>query len=408
VGPIYGWRPGWAEPKQISQGLKAYNCGAHFSADLAICLENLTPMDPLQLDVTAGPLGAAKTIARVTATRPGTMSSQFSVTLTRAGDYVIYSTGGLLREQVENLYVVKASDLAGAAPVMPMKVADNISRWRLSVDNKQIYYLRGYNYSTEGDPSGNLMVADFPSMANERMLAPKVGLFQVLFDGTENNRGVGFFDNVVINKGTYKIMRDIAMPAATATVASDVSSISLSRDLRYVYFTKEFDQGLTDAWVGNANGGTPCLLTNSVQSALFGTPFTIDSSMVFWADLIDRTDGVGEFWYAPVEGCGVASNKKKFADRGDYWFPYRSDGMIFSDDGVGETFTGSATLKYAPLTGRTSVGMHTVVQTQIGRPFGIMPNYEGILYSISGNAQEGLYVYGMIPFVSPRDGGAGN
>lgn len=422
VGPIFAWRVGWPEARQLSQGNRAYTCGAHFSAEMALCIEDLSDTAPLQFNLTAGPLTSTanptgsglKTLARITPTRPGTQSSQWSVTFTRTGDYVLYSTGGTMREQVENLYLVKTSDITPTATMIPsMKVADNISRWRLSVDGKQIYYLKAYNYSTEGDPAGNLMAADFPTLANEKMLMPKVGLFQVLFDGTENNRGLGMFENVVVNKGNYKIMRDINMPTMVSTVATGVSSIAISRDLQYVYFSKEFDQGLSDAYVGRADGtGTPCTLTTSIQAALFGSPFTFNSSMVMWVDLVDRADGVGEGWYAPVAGCGTAANKKKFTDRVDYWFFYRDQGLIYSDDGQGIGVGGTATLKLAPLTGGgTAVGMFTGVQQQMSRLFAITPNFEAVIFSISGSANaasDGLYLYSMIPFVGARDGGAGN
>jgi hypothetical protein len=400
VGPIYAWRPGWPEPRQLSQGTRAYTCGAHFGAELALCIEDLTDVAPLQFNLTAGPLGGLKTMARITPTRPGTQSSQWSVTLTRAGDHVVFSTGGPAREQTEALYVVRTADIAGAATITPTKVADNISRWRLSVDGKQIFYLRNYNYSTEGDPSGNLMVADFPSLMNERMLAAKVGLFQVLSDGTETNRGLGMFQDVVINKGNYRIMRDVAMPAALATVATGVSSITLSRNLDYAWFSKEIDVnvGLTDAWIARTDGtGTPCQLTSSIQGALFGSPFTPNSRMVLWVDRVDTTDGVGEGWYSPVEGCGAAS-RKKFADRIDYWFADGNEWLVYSDGGVFQT----SDLKVAPTPGGNTIGAPTVVQQSISRLFGIVPGFQALLFSISGSAgSDGLYAI-------PRSAFAGN
>lgn len=403
VGPIYAWRPGWPEPRQLSQGTRALTCGAHFGAELAICIEDLTDVAPLQFTLTAGPLGGLKTIARIVPTRPGTMSSQWSVAMSRSGEYLIYSTGGTLREQLESLYVVRTADIATATIVTPTKVADNISRWRLSVDGRQIFYLRGYNYSAEGDPSGNMMVADFPALTNERMLAAKVGLFQVLFDGTETNRGLGFFQDVVINRGTYKIMRDIAAPAATSTVATGVSSISISRNLDYVFFSREFDLGLSDAWVARADGtGSPCQLTASLEAAAFGTTFTLDSRLVFWADRVDRTTGVGEGWHSPVEGCGNPSARKKFAERIDFWFADRGEWLVYADNGDGVT----SDLKVASLAGGTGVGAAALVQERISRLFGILPGFEALLFSITGGAgSDGLYAYRRTAFGGVRDGG---
>ena len=383
VGPIFAWRPGWPEARQLSRGQRALTCSAHASAELAWCIEDLTETGPLRFDLTAGPLGGLKTIARIVPTRPGTMSSQWGVTFTRSGDYLVYSTGGTTPDEVESLYLVRTADLATAATVTPTKVADDLSRWRLSVDGRQIHHLRRYNYSTGGDPAGDLMVADFPALTGERLLATRVALFQVLSDGSEVNRGLAYVQDVVGNQGTYKIMRDIARPAATSTVAAGASSITLSPDLEHVFYATRGDRNVSDRWVGRADGaGAPCRLVaaSNVQLVSPGPVFSPDSRLVFWADSAERDGAAFEGWYSPVEGCGPSSGRK-FADRIATWLFDGGDRIFYAENHAATMVD----LKVAPLGGGAGVGAF-IRQARIGRRFAILPGFEVIVFTIAGAA----------------------
>src|SRR4051812_5459561 len=86
AGPIFAWRPGWDAPKQISAGNAAYSCSAHFTAEVVVCIENLSTAMPLQFDLTGGKLaGPIKTIKHIIASKAGTTSSQWRASLTRDG-----------------------------------------------------------------------------------------------------------------------------------------------------------------------------------------------------------------------------------------------------------------------------------------------------------------------------------
>jgi hypothetical protein len=313
---------------------------------------------------------------------------------------VAFSTGGLTAMDRETFYTAKFD-----APDVVTMVKPGVSRWSISADGTKVYYLAGYNYDTMGAPAGTMTMMDFPSGLNEKTLAPAVGAIQVLADG-EVDKGIGFFDSVIAGKATYKIMKDRNVPTTTTTVITNIAGVlALTRDLKYLYFYKEFDMdngSTTDGYIVKTDGLTPpCTLTSTLESDQFGAPFTRNGNLVFWADNIDQIDGVGEGWVATPEGC---AGRKKFSDKMDFWFLHGDDGMVYSDEGVLDY----SALKFMTFPGGTSVGSPTVVQTQVSRIYAILPNFNGIIFTIVNSSAEkdGLYSYAKIPFKGPvTDGG---
>jgi hypothetical protein len=413
-GPIFAWRPGWTAAKQISTNA-GFNCSASPTSEVYICVENLSPdmVDPFQFDLTAGKLSAPgpmitpTVVGRITPQRAGTTSSQWRVSITRAGDYVVWSTGGTTTADTETLYALKYDDL-GTAAAKTVKVLSGVSRWSLSADNTKVFFFRNYNYPAAGvDPAGNLAMADFPSGMNEVALAPTVAAFQVLVTGTGTDGGIGFFDTVKSGTATYKIIKDRAKPTEITTVVSAIPGIlALSRDLKYLYYYKQFDpdNGTTDGYIAKTDGtGSSCTLTTSTASDQYGTAFTPNGQQVFWVDNIDFAEGVGEAWVANPEGC---TGKKKWADQMDFWFLHGDEGMVFSDSAGGEI----SKLKYVNFPNGNSIGNPTLIQDQIARIYAISSDESMVLYNIAGStaAQDGLFVY-KTPFApggNGADGGA--
>jgi hypothetical protein len=420
-GPIYAWRAGWPQGKKIS-GDHGFNCSASPTSDVYICVENLSPVDmePFQFDLTAGTIsGAAPTkIARITPQRPGTTSSQWRVAITRTGDYVVWSTGGATAAETETLYAIKAADISGGE-AKKATLGAGISRWALSADGAKVYYFRQYNYPAAGvDPSGTLAMADFPTGANEVILAEKVAALQALSLGVGMDGGIGFFDTVKAGTATYKIIRDRTKPTAITTVVANIPGIiGLSRDLTNLYFYKQFDQdiGTTDGYIVKTDGsGVTCTLTTSTASDQYGTPFTPNGQLVMWVDNIDINEGVGEAWVANPNGC---TNKRKWADKMDFWFLHGNDGAVFSDSAGGE----ASELKYVTFPGGNSIGTPVTIQKQIARIFGVLVDQSVVLYNIAGvkaGEPDGLYAFktvfsgtgttdGGVPPAPTPDGSAG-
>jgi hypothetical protein len=392
TGPIFAWRPGWDAPKQISLGKTAYSCSAHFTAETFVCIENLSTTMPLTFDLTGGQLSTgAKTIKKIFPFVAGSQSSQWRAALTRDGSMIAFSTGGALATDRETLYTAKL-----AAPDMVTMVKPGVSRWSVSADGTKIYYLAGYNYNTMGAPAGTMTMADFPSGLNEKTLAPMVGAIQVLGDGMVD-KGIGFFDNVVAGKANYKIMKDRNNPAGIVTVITNISGVlALTRDMTLLYFYKDFDQdtGLTDGWIVKTDGtATPCALTTTLASDQFGASFTQNGSMVLWADNIDAIDGVGEGWVANPAGC---TDRRKWSDKVDFWFPRNNDGMVYSDQGVLDY----STLKAMTFPGGNTLGTPVPIQGQVNRIYAVLPDFKGLLFTVvnSPASTDGIYLYSKLPF----------
>jgi hypothetical protein len=406
TGPIFAWRPGMEAPKQISLTKTAYSCSAHFTAESYVCIENLSTMDPLVFDLTAGKLSTtAKMVKHIVPFRAGTQTSQWRAALNRSGDTLIFSTGGLTTTSAdrETIYLSKFD-----APDVVTTLRAGASRWTLSADGTKIYFLANYNYDPMA-PAGALTMADYPSGANEKTLVPAVAALQVLADG-EVDKGIGFFDTIVNGKATYKIMKDRNVPAMVTTVVTNIGGIiALTRDLKYLYYYKDFNQdngSTTDGHIALTDGSmTSCPLTMSLDSDQFGSPFNRSGTQVFWTDNVDQIDGVGEGWVGSTAGC---ANKHKYSDKMDFWFIKGDDGMVYSDEGVADY----SALKYALFNGGTTlVGEPHAIQKQVNRIYAILPNFEALIFNIvnSAEANDGLYMYSMVPFAgASTDGGVGN
>lgn len=409
-GPVYAWRPGWQKPRKIT-GQNGILCTGHGRAEVAWCIDNISPdtVMPTQFDITAGPLSDSDMtvlpkIARITPTRSND-ARQWRATFNRSGDYFAYSTGGAVIAEKEALYVLKTAD--AGKPDMYTKIGDDISRWLISNNSQRIYYYKKYNYDVDGSPAGNLTVADLPLGNNERTLVGKVGAFLLLNDGTDADLGLGIFQNVVVGKGDLKFMKDITKPDQLVTVATNIAGATLSRDLRFTMFAKDFDDttGTSDAFIAKNDGSGQCTLTTALTTdSSFGAPFNPGSGLAFWADKVDSDLGLGEGWLASPDNCG---GKKKFATNVDFWFTVGDQGLIYTDEGDGDV----ANLKYATTPGGKEWVTSNIVrvQDQIGRIFALtLPNYDTAVFTIGngGSDRVGIYAYSAFALGTPADAGA--
>jgi hypothetical protein len=389
-GPIYAWRPEWTAPRRIG-GMASFTCFAHETAVAAACIENLSTTSPLELDVTGGPLTApASTLGRVVITRPGTNSDQWSLAFSDAGDYIVWSTGGKTLAEVETLYAIKTDEAAMPARKVTFGPA---SRWSVSADGKKVFFLRDFNYN-EIAPTGTLMSASFPAGGGEVMLAPSVGAYVPL-----NGTSIGIYQNVAALKGTFKLIRDIARPQELVTLGTDFTSVEFSSDLRFVAFatTVNNQTGSSDNLVVKSDGTGRCALNAAIDNQFFGRAFVGDANLIVWAQAIGA-DVTGEGWVANPDGC---ADKRKFADKIDFWFNVRKDGLIYSDG-----FSGNlSTLKFVKLTGGTwpASTMPTTIAPNVLPVYGIVGEArDHVVYNIlDGTPQQGLYLAGPLGFGKP-------
>jgi hypothetical protein len=416
-GPVFVWKPGWTAGKQIASN-KGVLCSGHGRADVAVCIENITDenVEPVEWDLHAGPIdgGPLPKVARITPLRAANNATQWRSGFTADGKWFAYSTGGrtTMPRDREALHVMRTEDIASADK--RVTVGSGISRWTISPDTKRWFYLRNYNYNTEGEPRGDLYMANFPDGANETLLVGRVGAYSLLVDADDKERGIIYLDNVRASRGAFKILRDIAKfedPNATVEIVKMIGSVPiLSTDFKWGFYAREFDEdtGLSDAWIARLDDQPRvCALTMGLEASIFGAPFNRSAGLTFWADNIDLDTDSGEGWAASPDGC---SNKRQFSNAVDFWFVYRDEGMVLSDDSDGDVVT-LRVLKFANDGKQLASNRGMELQKTVDRIYSVLPSFEGTIFSISVSSddkQNGLY-YMKLPFEAapaPADAGA--
>jgi hypothetical protein len=413
-GTALAWQPGWPAAKPISAN-NATLCSGHSRANVAWCIVNVTGLDEGQTltwdehvgDINNGPMPK---ISTVYPTHPQTQASQADSLFTVMGDYYAWSTppngGSATSAPPESLWYIKTADIKPGVAPAGIKVADGISNFTVNYDNTKYFYMRQYNYNTDGSPSGTLYMADFPAGTNEVMLASAnipsgntkgVGAYRMLIDQDGAGKGIGFLTDVVLGKGNYKILKDpadLVSPTAVINVINGSLGLPLpSGNLIHSYYaTTQADMiATTDSNVTKNDGTVGCSLQSQPTSALFGFPFTKSAALAFWMDNYDQATDSGQGWMASAANC---QGKRMFTSNVDYWFVNGDDALLYSDEGDGQT----AALKYAPITNLSTVGTGQPIQRQINRTFWILPNYEGVIYGITSTsaAANGIY-YAKLP-----------
>ncbi|MDX2023512.1 MAG: hypothetical protein SF187_24965 [Deltaproteobacteria bacterium] len=410
-GPIYAWRPSWSEPRQISTK-KGITCAGHFAGQVAMCLDNIEPDEtkPLEFDLLAGRLDDAQAqglprLDRIRPTRSNDVS-RWRGAFSRDGSQFCYSTGRTPTDS-ENLWCFLTSSLPANAVATGTRASapliTDAARWAFSRDTQKLYYLSGYNYSDQGRPSGVLKLADYPSGQNVTTIGYNIGAFLILSDGSNTDRGVGLFTDVVENRGSFRLLRDRSAPDDYVTIANGVSTASLSGDLRYTYFSQNTNErtGLGDAYVAQNATATKtspasrCTLQSGATTDLYGRPFLEHAGLVFWAEDVDPNLLVGKGMVANPENC---TSKVKYAKDLDFWFTVGDRGLIWSDD----TDTDTVSIRYAPIAdGKTWPGASGTVllQKQASRIYSMtLPTNDLLLLQAQGASKDNVIYLAKLPF----------
>jgi hypothetical protein len=412
-GEIFAWKPGWDAGKAIASK-NGVLCSGHGRASVAVCIENITPdgVEPVEFDLHAGPIGDGplKKIARIVPLRSQNGASQWRSGFTGDGKWFAYSTGGKTARDVETLYVMRTEDIGQADKVIT--VGRGLSRWGLSADGKRWFYLKNFNYDTEGAPKGNLYMANFPDGTDqEALISDKVGAFQILVDADEKDRGVVFLHDVKASRGTFKFVWDVTKPEDPMSQVEVVKSIAsvpiMSPDLGKSFYAKDFDEdtGLSDAWITPNQTPKPCALTTGTEASIFGSPFSRSGSLAFWADRIDLDTDSGEGWVAQADGCAM---KRKFSDGIDFWFIYGDQGMVYTDGSDGDLVS-LRVLKFTADGKGLEATRGTELQKAVERIYAVLPNFEATVFAIAASnddKQNGLYAL-KLPFDPPTAVDAG-
>ncbi len=423
-GYVYGWRPGWTQPRRLTDKAGVL-CAGHPRAPVALCLGNVEEDEtqPFEFDLFAGTLSdsADSALPFIDRIHPDTGGAEpvtkWRGSFNRAGDTFVYSTGRTDKDR-ENLWAIPAAqlkpgfqfDARGTTPLLT-----NAARFSVSRDGKKIFYLENFVYSSTGDPTGVLKMADFPSAANPTVVSDKVGNYIVL--GKANvDAGLGLFYDLAGGKGTLRLLANPAAPGDYKTIASNIGSALVTTDQKYTAFSREIDDmtGLGDLSIADntratKDGAAPaCVLQARLRTEFFGTPFLESNGLVFWADDVDTQSLVGKGMVANPANC---SGKQQFATDLDYWFTVGDRGIVFTDS----TDIDIATIRMAEIKNNVLVvppGGLPPIQAGANRFYNMMlPEYGTLLYELSNTGKpeiEGLYTYklpfALTPTVNP-DGG---
>lgn len=428
-GPIYAWRPGWPEARQLIS--RAFTCSAHSSKDVAVCLGPLQGTEPdaetIEFDLHAGKLPTAANtslpkVAHIFPLRNLDGPSQWQSGFTRDGSKFLYSTGpkrvANAGTDVEKLYIVNTDDLADGVFVnddpkcsVCTELGANVHNWRISADGTKLFYLDAYNFSVDGDPCGNLKMADFPTFANPTTLVAGncqdttfanrgVGAYLVLTaDNGATDRGLGVFTKVGQGRGTFEIMADRTAPGTRTKVVDGIGSAAVSPDLRYTLYSTEFneDEGTANFSIAKNDGSGKCTLTAQPRSQLYGSPFTNPAGLVFWADNVDVTVGVGDMWRADPATCA----KTKITEGVFFWYVMGDKIVVWNDDTDStDAQNPIATLRYQFLNGGawpSSPAKGNELQQQASLVFSLLlPGFHSVVYQMATLTHEdvdGLYLF---------------
>jgi hypothetical protein len=421
-GFVYGWRPGWAQPRRLTDRA-GFRCSGHPRAPVALCLGNLEEDEtkPFEFDLFAGTLSdsADSALPFIDRIHPDTGGAEpvtkWRAAFNRSGDTFVYSTGRTDKDR-ENLWAIPSVQLKpgfqfNARATTPLLT--NAARFTVSRDGKKIYYLENFVYSSTGDPTGILKMADFPSAANPTVISDKIGAYLLL--GKANvDAGVGLFYDVAVGKGTLRLLPNPAVPGDYKTIVSNIGSALVTADQKYTAFSRSIDEdtGLGDLSIVDNSKATKeeknniaCVLQSRLRTDFYGTPFLESNGLVFWTDDVDSQLQVGKGMYARPDCTG----KDSFATDVDFWFTVGDRGIIFSDS----TDIDIATIRFSAIANNTlQAGGPKEVQVGANRVYNMMlPEYGHLLYELSNTGKpeiEGLYTY-KLPFAltptPPSDAG---
>jgi len=412
-GPVYAWRPGWAQGRQISSG-KGWSCGGHGRTDVVICIDtyDATLAPSVTWNVIAGklvdmpfPASQLPVVDKINASN--TMSvAKYRHGFSRNGDYFMWSTG-LNTTDKEQFWYWKLAD--GPVATAKKKVAGDMghgldfARWSVSYDQKRFYYYRGFNYDNTGAPRAQLWTANFPDITSPKMLAASVGGYALPFDGTETDKGIFYLQDVAMYAGNAFYIKNPtdAMPTPTLIENMVKNAGPFARDLNTVAYQKVRDTtvggtGLGDKYlkklVGTPMGQCP-KVSDSTQTG--GLSFLHGGGIMLWADQVDVTIGIGQGFYTTTADC----MSTKFADGIDSWYVVGNQGFIFTDGSDGTTMN----LKYVEVTNGNQWGTIKTIQGGIGVVFSTFtPEYNTVIYTIDSGTEgvDGIYIDATLPFTA--------
>jgi hypothetical protein len=392
-GPVWAWRPGWAEPRVISSD-KGLFCFGHARAAVAYCVENVVQGPPIQFDLRAGTLVDAPQSQLpliASGVRPWNGNeiawhaefspdgTQFAISVQEP------STEG------EVLHVGPTAELGKKAL---KEIAYKATYWRISLDGKRIYYLQEFGGTPV--PAGKLVMADFPAGTNAVTLGTGVARYLLLGEPGLVDRGVGLFQDMQGLRGTFRVIADRDRPSQVVTVAERVVEVYPSPDGRYALHMVPDDQGIERMHLARTDGQGTCVLNADSKHDAFSLHFLERSDLIFWSEIEDENaaepPAVG--YVAATAGCG---NRQRYAGDVDWVFTVKDRIAVLAHAPEG---TFHYTLEHATVgAGASPLSAPTLIRA--GTDGYVAPLSDGrstrLLFQVPEGEAEGVYMYGPLP-----------
>ena len=407
IGPVYGWRPGWSGGRALT-GTAGVVCSGQAVSDTALCFENrddsVTTQVSYELHAGTLPGDGAAGLPKVDNVLISLSSDdmnvrKFQADLSADGTYVAWSARPTATG-VETLNLQKVGDTSTR-----VTVAQDVTRWAISGDGTQWYWLSKFNYDVNGNESGTLQAAAFPSGtgATATTLASAVSDFV-----PAGQRGLVFRSGETQGLANLTFMADTN--AATALKALDTGVLAVvdqSTDGNETVYVKNVSAAgtLTDLFIASSTGGAPCALATQTVAAPTAS-FISGGAIAAWASVDELTNNIAG-QYTTVSNCTT----RVFAQNVAQWIPASDQGYVYLDQVVvlSDGVTQVGNVNYNKVSGGV-LPSGTLVGTQAAAVFApLLPTLPAVVYSVAvGSPVDGLYINATLPFSSravvPPDG----
>jgi hypothetical protein len=404
VGPVYGWRPGWARGHKLTSDTGVV-CNGHPTAPVAVCFEGAdqSVQGQLSFELHAGVISASDTAPLPLVEKVLTAAQndadgvrKFQADMSEDGAWVAWSA----RLKADGPEVLKAQKIGNDAS--RLTVATDVSRWSISPDQKKWYWLKKFNYDVNGSESGTLEIASFPAGDGVATLAEAVGDYS-----TAGTKGVLLRAGMTQFVGELKLMADRDAPTALKTFDKSVLGvIAQSDDGAKALYVKDvsFDQ-LVDLYVNSTTNTVPCTLSSDTIGIPAGD-FVNAGNLVAWARFNELTNKI-EGLFTTVGDCF----SRKYAVNIAGWQPVSDEGFVYQDE-FNEDGLDEATLRYSKVENHILPSPGAVVQTRASAVYSpLLPSMDAVVYTVATHTSaDGLYINTKLPFTTtpvapPPDGG---
>jgi hypothetical protein len=415
-GPIWAWRPGWKQPRQLTSA-HGLLCWAEHESTGVYCLDDaLVDVDPVNpfngpklhaFDLRAGALtddDDAPTPLPLVAhiQENGNARLVWRARFSRDGGSFLYSAVPA-PGMPETVFAIATAEIGKAAP---QPIVADAAQWEIAHDGQKLYFLRGFDHSRGDSATGALMLADLPGGANPTTLQLGILGFELLGSRDEvfssTDRGALIAYAGVRGRRAWAIMRDRSRPDDLHLLGSNADIAQVATDGRHTLTFQELrGANFPVAFINRSDGSGSCQLTTDYLAETYGGHFSDNARRVFWIEYGRYQSDSEEGWYANPETCG---DKVKF---GDYigWYTALGDDFVVFDGGDRADTT--RWLQVASLHPAPS-GMSNFPRVIQEKPDGIVGilNAAGAsvaLYTVPGTgADAGLTMHG--PFGHPAPG----